>query len=157
MITIDEHTTAAPPDICFQVAADVERWPDILPHYRWVTFQRKDGFAEGMVEMAAFRPFGPVGYPTWWLSEMTHRPEERRVLYRHVGGITKGMDVIWEVTALEDGGSHLRIVHEWTGPRWPLIGGFAANHVIGPHFISAIAGRTLAGVVRESERRAALS
>ena len=89
------------------------------------------------------------------LSEYNPRPEARRVLYKHVGGITKGMDVIWEVKALENGGSHLRIVHEWTGPRWPLIGGFAANHVIGPHFISAIAGRTLAGVVRESERRAA--
>jgi hypothetical protein len=26
---------------------------------------------------------------------------------------------------------------------WPLIGGFAARHVIGPQFIEAIAGRTL--------------
>ena len=50
MITIDEATSTAPPDICFRTAADVERWPDILPHYRWVRFHRKQGFAEGIVE-----------------------------------------------------------------------------------------------------------
>ena len=156
MRTIDECVTAAPPDVCFQVAADVERWPDILPHYRWVRFLRRDGFATGMVEMAAWRPFGPVGWPTWWISEMTHDRERRTVTYQHVYGITRGMDVSWEVVALPDGRSHLRIVHEWTGPEWPLIGGAAANLVIGPHFVSAIAGRTLAGVAREAERRAAL-
>jgi len=153
MITVDEHIASADPDTCFQVAADVERWPEILPHYRWVRFRRKDGFARGVVEMAAWRPFGPVGYPTWWLSEMDHHPTERRVIYRHIGGITKGMDVRWEVSPWEDGRTHLRIVHEWDGPRWPLIGRFAANAVIGPHFVSAIAGRTLAGVVREAERQ----
>jgi hypothetical protein len=156
MQRIDESTVQAPPDVCFQVAADVERWPEILPHYRWVRFLRKDGFATGQVEMAAWRPFGPVGWPTWWISEMTHDAASRTVTYQHVYGITRGMDVLWEVTALPDGGSHLRITHDWTGPEWPLIGGFAAEHVIGPHFISAIAQRTLTGVVREAGRRAAL-
>ena len=154
MRTVDEAVTTAPPDICFQVAADVERWPEILPHYRWVRFREARGFAEGVVEMAAWRPFGPLKYPTWWLSEMTHDPSQRVVLYRHIGGITKGMDVRWEVRTLDDGRTHLGIVHEWTGPAWPLIGGFAANQIIGPHFISHIAGRTLAGVRREAERRA---
>ena len=66
MRTVDEQRTQAPPDICFQVAADVEGWPDILPHYRWVKFQRKDGFASGIVEMAAWRNFPGIPYPTWW-------------------------------------------------------------------------------------------
>jgi hypothetical protein len=154
MKTIDERTAQAPPDLCFHVAADVERWPDILRHYRWVRFIRKDGFATGLVEMAAWRPFGPVGWPTWWISEMVHDPAARTVTYQHVYGITRGMDVLWEVIALPDGRSHLRITHEWTGPEWPLIGGLAADLVIGPHFIHAIAGRTLAGVTHEAERRA---
>lgn len=153
MLTVDEHSSDAPPDICFRVAADVERWPEILPHYRWVRFQRKVGFARGLVEMAAWRPFGPLKYPTWWASEMDHREDERVVLYRHVDGITRGMDVRWEVHP-RDGGSHLRIVHEWDGPAWPIVGRWAADHVIGPHFVSHIAGRTLAGVRREAERRA---
>ena len=151
MQTIDEHITNAPADRCFQIAADVERWPEILPHYRWVRFQKRNGFADGIVEMAAWRPFGPLRYPTWWVSEMEHDPDRRVVVYRHIDGITKGMDVRWEVRILEDGRTHLRIVHDWTGPGWPLIGRFAANQVIGPHFVSHIAGRTLAGVVRAAE------
>jgi ribosome-associated toxin RatA of RatAB toxin-antitoxin module len=155
MRTVDERTTTAPPDACFQVAADVERWPDILPHYRWVRFHRKDGFAAGLVEMAAWRRFGPLAYPTWWVSEMEHDRERGLVLYRHVDGITRGMDVRWEIMPMDGGGSRLRIVHEWSGPLWPLIGGLAADVVIGPHFISFIAERTLAGVVRTAELGAA--
>lgn len=154
MITIDEHVTAAPPDVCFRVGADVERWPDILPHYRWVRFQRKDAFAAGRIEMAAWRDFaGPIRYPTWWVSEMESDESKPIVRYRHVAGITRGMDVVWEFLPQGDR-TLIRIVHEWQGPSWPLIGGFAANHVIGPHFVSFIAGRTLAGVAAEAERRA---
>ncbi len=154
MKTIDEHVAQAPPDICFEVAANVEDWPRILPHYRWVRFHEKKGFASGVVEMAAWRPFPFFRYPTWWVSDMDHDPDARTVTYRHIDGITREMDVVWEVNAMDQGRTHLRIVHEWDGPRWPLIGGIAANLVIGPWFISHIAGRTLAGVVREAERRA---
>lgn len=161
MITIDERVTTAPIDTVFRVAADVERWPDILPHYRWVRFHEKRGFAEGIVEMSAFRDFGgPLRYPTWWTSRMEHDPDVPVVRYHHVAGVTTGMDVRWEflpaVTAVSDGRDTLvRVVHEWEdGPGWPLIGRFAANHVIGPHFVSFIAQRTLAGVCREAERRA---
>jgi hypothetical protein len=153
MRTVDERRSRAPAALSFEVAADVERWPEILPHYRWVRFREKRGFAEGTVEMAAWRPFPGFRWPTWWLSKMEHDAEARVVRYRHIDGITRGMDVIWEVRREPGGGSHLRIVHEWDGPRWPLIGGFAADHVIGPRFVSHIAGRTLAGVVREAERR----
>jgi hypothetical protein len=155
LITIDEHLTAAPADVCYRVGADVERWPDILPHYRWVRFQRQDGFASGRVEMAAWRDFaGPLRYPTWWVSEMESDAAKPIVRYRHVDGITRGMDVVWEFLPRGDR-TLIRIVHEWQGPPWPLIGGFAANHVIGPRFVSFIAGRTLAGVAAEAERRAA--
>ncbi len=155
MRTVDEHVARAPADVCFEVAADVEGWPRILSHYRWVRFTRRDGYATGLVEMAAWRSFGPLGWPTWWVSEMTNDRSRRTVSYTHVRGITTGMDVLWEVVPLAENSSHIRIVHEWRGPPWPLIGSFAASAVIGPHFVSAIAGRTLAGVAREAERRAA--
>ena len=155
MLTIDEGRTEASPDLCFEVAADVERWPAILPHYRWVRFHEKREFAQGVVEMAAWRPFGPVNYPTWWVSEMAADSALRTVTYKHVDGITRGMDVLWEVIPDDDGRTLLRITHDWSGPEWPLIGSLAANTVIGPHFISAIAGRTLAGVIRSAESRQA--
>ena len=154
MRTVDELLCDAPADLAFQVAADVEGWPDILPHYRWVRFHEKEDFGQGIVEMAAWRSFPGFRYPTWWVSEMETDTDRRRVVYRHIDGITKGMDVVWEVEPREAHRSHLRIVHDWTGPRWPLIGRFAANHVIGPHFISHIAGRTLGGVAAAAEARA---
>jgi hypothetical protein len=49
----------------------VEQWPRILSHYRWVRVLEGRTDSEGIVEMAAWRPFGPVGYPTWWVSHMT--------------------------------------------------------------------------------------
>jgi len=155
MDTVDERLVQAPPRLCFRVAADVERWPDILPHYRWVRFQRRDDFGVGRVEMAAWRDFGgPLRYPTWWVSEMHVEPARPAVLYRHVDGITRGMDVIWEFHPAGGDATQVRITHRWTGPPWPLIGTFAWERVIGPHFVSAIAQRTLAGVAAEAERRA---
>lgn len=152
MITIDERLIEAEPDTAFRCAADVERWPEILPHYRWVRFLERGGFGEGVVEMSAWRDFGgPLRYPTWWVSRMTCDESSRRVWYKHVQGITAGMDVVWQLDP-ESGGTRARIVHEWEGPRWPLIGRLAANLVIGPRFISHIAGRTLAGVAAAAER-----
>ncbi|HUG40254.1 MAG TPA: SRPBCC family protein [Longimicrobiales bacterium] len=156
MIRIDERATTATPSTVFRVAADVERWPEILPHYRWVRFRERKGFAHGVVEMAAWRDFaGPLRWPTWWLSAMESEPDVPLVRYRHIDGITRGMDVRWEFVPAVDGGTLARVVHEWDGPGWPLIGRIAADFVIGPHFVSAIAARTLAGVCAAAERAAA--
>ncbi len=150
MRTVDRTEVHASLERAFEVASEVERWPEFLPHYRWVKMLSTDG-ATGLVEMAAWRSFGIVKYPTWWVSEMIVIPSEHRVLYKHVRGITKGMDVEWRL-AQQGGTVDIMIVHEWTGPKWPLIGGIAANAVIGPVFIHAIAGRTLAGVKQQAEQ-----
>ena len=156
MIRSDQRVTLAPADIVFRVAADVEQWPDILPHYRRVRFDEKKGFGRGVVEMAAWREFpGPFRWPTWWKSIMDTDPDEPVVRYKHIGGITRGMDVEW-LFFPADNGTVVRIIHEWDGPAWPLVGRFAANRIIGPHFVSFIAQRTLAGVCAEAERRAGL-
>lgn len=149
MRTVDRVSVAAPLDRVFAVAADVERWPEFLAHYRWVRMRERSNNG-GVVEMAAWRPFGVFRYPTWWLSEMEVDRSGHVVRYRHIGGITKGMDVEWK---LEPRGDHVdvTIVHEWDGPRWPLISWIAANWVIGPVFIHGIASRTLAGVKRKAE------
>ena len=74
----------------------------------------------------------------------------RAVRYRHIEGITRGMEVEWSLHAREDN-VEIVIVHEWNGPAWPLIGPLAAELVIGPVFIHGIASRTLAGVKRHAE------
>ena len=155
MITVDTLRVHAPLDLVFGAARDVERWPAILPHYRWVRFhsQRSGG---GLVEMAAWRSFGPVlpRWPTWWMSEMDIEDRVPRIRYRHVRGITTGMDVSWDF-AVQGDAVDVTITHWWDGPRWPLIGAAAARLVIGPVFIHGIASRTLAGVARQAERSVA--
>ena len=149
MRTVDRVVIRAPVDRVFDAASDVERWPRILAHYRWVRFlERRTG--GGTVEMAAWRPFGVFRYPTWWVSEMTVNRGAREIRYRHVRGITRRMDVVWRLVEAP-GGVEVTIVHEWAGPGWPLIGRLAARLVIGPVFIHGIASRTLAGNKREAE------
>jgi ribosome-associated toxin RatA of RatAB toxin-antitoxin module len=148
--TVDTIHIRASADRAYAIAADVERWPDFLPHYRWVRFLERREMG-GLVDMSAWRRFGPLGWPTWWVSEMTLDPGRGRIRYRHVRGITGGMDVEWRLHA--DGtGVRVEIVHHWTGPHWPVIGTAAAELVIGPVFIHHIASRTLAGVKRRAER-----
>lgn len=151
MLTIDRITIAAPLDRVFDAARRVERWPEILPHYRWVRF-----LEAGLVEMAAWRPFGGglLRYPAWWVSEMTVHAPAHEIRYRHVRGITRGMEVVWRLRPLAgDGASvEVEIEHRWSGPRWPLVGRAAAALVIGPVFVHGIASRTLAGIKRHAER-----
>ena len=153
--TIDAIGISAPPERVFQAARDVERWPAILPHYRWVRFLERRPNGDGVVEMAAWRPFaaGAFRWPTWWVSEMTIDPNGSTIHYRHVQGVTQGMEVAWRVRAA-NGGTAVEIVHEWDGPSWPLIRWVAANLVIGPVFIHGIASRTLAGIKRHTEKTA---
>lgn len=149
MRTTDRIRIRAPVERVFAAAADVERWPEILAHYRWVkVLERRPERA--LVEMAAWRPFGAVNYPTWWVSEMWIDASAPAVHYRHVRGITTGMDVVWTIERRQDE-TEVTIVHDWTGPRWPLIGALAASWVIGPVFVHGIASRTLAGIKRYVE------
>lgn len=148
-MTVDRRLVRADVARAFTAGAAVERWPEWLPHYRWVRFlERRDN--GGLVEMAAWRPFGPVNYPTWWVSEMTLEPDAPRIRYKHVRGITRGMDVAWDFEPHSQG-VLVTITHVWDGPSWPLVGRTAANLIIGPVFIHGIASRTLEGVARQAE------
>jgi hypothetical protein len=155
MFIVDEIVMDAPADVCFRTGADVERWPDVLPHYRWVHFQRKDGFGTGRVEMAARREFGPFPYPVWWVSEMKVDETIPVVLYEHVDGITRGMHVVWSFERMASNRTREKIVHDWAeGPAWPLprfVCRLIADLIIGPIFIHHVASRTLAGIRTAAE------
>ncbi len=163
METIDAGLVRAPVATIYRLARDVERWPSHLAHYRHVTFREQDGNGGGIVEMSANRPFtlgraggSPIAlnWPTWWLSEMEVDDSKPAIRFRHIGGITKGMDVEW--TFREAGNvTEVEIVHVWDGPAWPLVGIPAATLVIGPVFVHGIASRTLAGLAAVAERRPA--
>lgn len=151
METLDERTVRAPLRDIFDVVRDVESWPALLSHYRSVRFRSRNSDGGGIVEMSANRPFGLVNWPTWWLSEMAVDHTRPAVRFRHIGGVTKEMDVEWSFVPVE-GGTQVRLLHVWDGPHWPLIGVLAATAVIGPVFIHGIASRTVEGLAREAER-----
>ena len=154
METVDQRVVRAPSRVIFDHARRVDEWPAHLAHYRFVRFRERTADGGGLVEMAAWRPFGPVGWPTWWLSEMAVDHVVPAIRFRHVGGITTAMDVEWSFAPMSEDRTLVRIVHVWDGPRWPLIGVFAATTVIGPVFVHGIAARTLEGLGRAAERLA---
>jgi ribosome-associated toxin RatA of RatAB toxin-antitoxin module len=150
MRTVDERDVAAPVETMFRIAADVERWPDRLPHYRFVRFRERRGEG-GIVEMSANRPFGVVQWPTWWVSLMDVRAERPAIRFRHIEGTTTGMEVEWSFAPVTNG-THVTVLHLWSGASWPVIGALAAEAVIGPVFVHGIASRTLEGLARAAER-----
>lgn len=129
-ISID---VGAPPELVFALARDVTRWPDLLPHYRAATVQRREGDA-AVVRFVAVRP-GILRLPVLWRSRTWAEPDSLRLRFVHLGGATRGMDVTWRIEAI---GSCCRvtIAHDFPAPRpWATF--------IDRVFTRPIAGRTL--------------
>jgi ribosome-associated toxin RatA of RatAB toxin-antitoxin module len=134
----------APASAIYPLAAEVERWPEWLPHYRWVRLlERSDDHK--LVEMAASRD----GIPVSWRALQTLFPEVPRIEFRHVRGVTKGMAVAWTFQP-QEGGTLVRIEHR-LDLGWPLIGPWIADHIIGRGFVENIAGKTLRRVKQLAE------
>ena len=134
-----------------QLAADVERWPEILPHYRWVTLLEGGGDCK-VVEMAARRDWFPVKWRA--VQEIRRDGPTPVITYRHIRGVTRGMAVAW---TFEPRGEAVlvRIRHDFRPP-WPLVGGLVAERVIGPQFVAHIAGKTLATIKAKVEAERAI-
>jgi ribosome-associated toxin RatA of RatAB toxin-antitoxin module len=145
MNTAREVWMRAPAGEIYPLAAEVERWPELLPHYRWVRLLERSGDRK-LVDMAASRD----GIPVSWRALQTLLPAAPRIEFRHVRGVTRGMEVAWTFHP-QDGGTLVRIEHH-LDLRWPLIGGWAAERVIGPQFVDHIAGKTLRRIKELVER-----
>jgi uncharacterized membrane protein len=140
---------AGPLERIVALAADVERWPRILPHYRWVTLLEGGGDWK-VVEMAARRGRIPIRWRA--VQEIDRTGPTPVIAYRHIWGVTRGMNVAW--TFVEGGDRvHVAIRHHFRPP-WPLVGNLVADRVIGPHFIAHIAGLTLGTIKQIVEREA---
>lgn len=138
-------------DTIVALAVDTERWPEILPHYRWVTLLEGGGDHK-RVEMAARRGRIPV---KWQAVQDVERDGPTPIIrFHHVGGVVKGMDVAWTFVPGPESVA-VTIDHDFTPP-WPIVGNLISDHIIGPQFIEAIAGRTLntiKGIVEDRDPR----
>jgi ribosome-associated toxin RatA of RatAB toxin-antitoxin module len=117
-------------------AARVERWPDLLPHYRSVRVLETRG-AERIVEMRARR--GRI--PVWWWARQ-EVADQRHIRYTHVRGITRGMEVEWRLTPEDEGTVEVVVTHT-LALRWPVVGPAIARWIIGPLFVDPMARTTL--------------
>ncbi len=95
-----------------ELAADVERWPEILPHYRWVTLLAGGGDRK-VVEMAARRGRIPLRWRA--IQEVDRSRTPPIIAYRHIWGPTHGMDVAWTFQETPDG-VHVSITHRFHPP-----------------------------------------
>ena len=141
-----------------ELAADVEAWPRILPHYRWVTLLDGGGDRK-VVEMAARRGRWPLKWRAVQTIDRAGAGADGtpRILYHHIWGPTRGMDVGWEFAPGPDG-VRVRIWHD-LALQWPAIGptpigGLIADRIIGPRFVGHVAGLTLSTIKDIVEREA---
>ncbi|MGC2627528.1 MAG: SRPBCC family protein [Candidatus Udaeobacter sp.] len=125
----------APKAMIFEIAANLELWPKILPHYRYIRFLER-GHDRNLVIMAATRS----GIPISWTSEQIIDRDKFEVHFHHLKAWTKGMRVVW--TFSESGSAVLvAISHDLRFRFRPLAP--IMNPIIGDFFIHNIANKTL--------------
>jgi len=142
--TVHSAHIAAPPDVVFAIARDVESWPRLLSGYRWCRILERGP------DRLVFSMGGWVrGWPARWTAIQEVRPAERRIMFRHTAGITRGMVVEWRF-ASRGSGVDVQIIHDLI-MRWPLIGRLVSDLIVGPVFIDHIARRTLEAAKAHAE------
>src|SRR3979411_2947350 len=91
--------------IC-ETAANLELWPKILPHYRYIRYLERSP-SRNVVVMAARRS----GIPIKWTSEQIIDRERIEVRFHHLKAFSKGMRVVWTFDERPDG-VLVTIVHD---------------------------------------------
>lgn len=128
----------------FETAANLELWPKILPHYRYIHYleRRED---RNVVVMAAVRS----GIPISWTSEQTIDRNNFEVRFHHLKAWTKGMRVVWRFKETSSG-VLVEIIHDLKFRNRLLAP--IVEPIIGDFFIGNIAGKTLRCMKKHLER-----
>ena len=125
----------APKMSIFETAANLELWPKILPHYRYIRYLER-GPKRNIVVMAAVRS----GIPIKWTSEEIIDRERVEIHFNHLKAFTKGMHVVWTFDETPDG-VRVEISHELNF-RIPALAPIM-DPIIGDFFIGNVANKTL--------------
>ena len=136
----------APKMLIFEIAANLELWPKILPHYRYIRFLDRSP-NRNIVVMAAHRS----GIPIKWTSEEIIDPERVEIHFHHLKAFTKGMHVVWTFDERADG-VLVTIAHDLNF-RLKILAPIAEK-IIGDFFIGNVANKTLRCMKQYVEARA---
>ena len=126
----------APREVIFRCAADLERWPDFLPHYIRNQFISGRPF-DGVVNMSCHRPPWKLD----WTSQFRADAAAFELHFLHLRPATRGMVVVWSMEETPSG-VRVKIKHDFT-LNWPVIGPWVAEYIIGRYLIGSVATRTL--------------
>src|SRR5258708_36485872 len=96
----------APRMSIFETAANLELWPKILPHYRYIRYLERSP-NRNVVVMAAVRS----GIPIKWTSEQIIDRDRVEIHFHLLKVISKGMRVVWTFDQCPDGW-HVTIEHD---------------------------------------------
>ena len=119
----------------FEIAANLELWPRILPHYRYIRYLERSP-NRNVVVMAATRS----GIPVSWTSEQIIDRQRIEVRFRHLKAFTKGMRVVWTFQEVPTG-VLVEIEHDLAF-RVKILAPIA-DKIIGDFFIHHVANKTL--------------
>jgi len=137
----------APKTAIFETAADLELWPKILPHYRYIRFLER-GADRNLVMMAARRS----GIPISWTSEQIIDRDKFEIHFHHLKALTKGMRVVWTFSDTADG-VLVTISHDLRF-RIPVLAPLV-DPIVGDFFIHNVANKTLRCMKAYMEARSA--
>ena len=136
----------APKAAIFETAADLELWPKILPHYRYIQFLER-GPDRNIVVMAARRS----GIPISWTSEQIIDRNKLEIRFLHLKAWTRGMRVVWTFSDAPEG-VLVAISHDLRF-QIPALSPIV-DPIIGDFFIQNIASKTLRCMKAYVEARA---
>ena len=146
MRSVTSITIDASPQRIYTLAHDTLRWPQMLPHYRFVRLIERRG-DEDLIEMAARRHFFPVR----WKAIQRNDSLTPAIHFHHIAGWTKGMDVEWRFERT-NGTTRVSIVHDVVFA-FPLARRFVEERIVTKYFIEGIGRRTLSCFKRLAEAR----
>lgn len=119
----------------FETAANLELWPRILPHYRYIRYLERNP-NRNVVVMAARRS----GIPIKWTSEEIIDRNRTEIHFRHLKAFTKGMHVVWTFDERPNG--VLVTIRHDLNFRMKILAPLA-DKIIGDFFIGNVANKTL--------------
>jgi uncharacterized membrane protein len=138
---------AAPAGAVYALASATEKWPEILPHYRYVRVLEDRG-ATRVVAMGAWQDVFPIR----WVAEQTNDPQTPHIAFRHLRGWTRGMDVEWIFEELARG-TRVTLEHRLKF-LFPVASEWIGKHVVSDYFVHGVAAKTLARMKVLAEGRA---
>ena len=137
---------AASGQVVFELARDVSRWTERLPHYRRSAVLASRG-GRVLAQFVAVRRFGRLPVPVTWRAICWSDAADTADLqlhFAHVRGVTRGMRVTWHIRPLpgDSARSRVTIEHDFSRPL-PVLGPEVLPRLVDRYFTAPIATRTL--------------